>query len=346
MSSLLLTNLNQNDFCDEAVLSAASIASIHGLCAKIIHHASDSTREQIAQIYRNWKNGLDRPSEKGAIRYYPNTIEEGIWTLTQPARDSLNAAVTKAKNLGTRASRLEDSQGGVDFPIWFSAKGGDGKPRRVMIIAQDPLRKEEDFLLSGSPNDERIPSFLIGTPFALHDMRYRRQSSIDSYWSIIDTLRLNNCHVYVTDLFKVYQLGVDLSKGGIALPFFCDVLHAEAKLFEPDVVVTFGRKACQALGAIKVRESFKTRRVFEGTPEHPHFRYVKLFNRAGSVSQYPVVPLLHPSGSARGSRKEFRIENSKFLENCDGSMFTHLIFKALDMARRDNANSASESIVS
>jgi uracil-DNA glycosylase len=139
---------------------------------------------------------------------------------------------------------------------------------------------------------------------------------------------------------------VDLSKGEIALPFFCDVLHAEATLFEPDVIVTFGRKACQALGAIKVREPFKTRRVFEGTPEHPQLRYVKLCSHAGSVSQYPVVPLLHPSGSANGSRKDFRIENSKFLENCDGSIFTYLIFKALDMAHRDKANSASVSIVS
>lgn len=112
------------------------------------------------------------------------------------------------------------------------------------------------------------------------------------------------------------------------------------------MVVTFGRKACQALGAIKVREAFKTRPVFEGMPQNPQFRYVKLCNRSGSVSQYPVVPLLHPSGSARGSRDDFREANKDILKDCDGSMFTHLIFKALDMARRDNANSTSESIVS
>lgn len=345
MTSTSLTDLNKDDFCNEAVLSVSAIQAIHDLCAKVIEHGSDRTKEQIGQIYKAWKKHLDEPVKNGPIRYYPNKSEEGIWTLAPAARDGLNAAVKNTKHSVKHYSAMrDDSQGGVDFPIWFSAKEGCGKPRRVMIIAQDPLRKEKDFQRVDSPNEERIPGFLIGTPFALHDIRFRRQGNGDNYWDIINALRHKNCHVYVTDLFKVYQRGVDLSKGDIALPFFRNLLHTEAKIFEPDLIVTFGRKACQALGALMADESFRNRPVFDGTAPNHQLRHVELSSLTGSVSKYRILPLLHPSGSARGSRDDFRDANEVALKDCNGSMFTHLILRALDMAWKDKSNADSNRV--
>lgn len=143
---------------------------------------------------------------------------------------------------------------GMDLPVWtdkpflfLKCNGAldsnddsfDWCKKRIMIVAQDPLRRG----LSGG-------ALYLSSPFGLHSKDYRGNRLMTQ---IVNDLLLSKKSptVYLTDFNKFFVMNSSQSislLGNLgAIHIFEDVLRAEIRLFNPDLVVAVGKSANQAI---------------------------------------------------------------------------------------------------
>jgi len=145
---------------------------------------------------------------------------------------------------------------GVDLPYWFDAQNGNSTDvARVMIIGIDPLRNDKTFEVYNAKKEDQI---IVGTPYAVHD-GYLKQGKTAVYWKLIDALISNN-FVYLTDVFKCYSEDRVTGKGSYTffewnkvIEPFTSILVKEISIVKPDIIVTFGGMAFNAINELQSR---------------------------------------------------------------------------------------------
>lgn len=126
---------------------------------------------------------------------------------------------------------------GIDLPVLLQPDQVSDKT--VFIIAEDPLR---DFK---NPQE----GVVLSTPFATH-LPGLRHKHLRIYWEVIQELVNHNCNVYLTDLFKLWIKQKDQEKvvfHGDLLTAFYQALEIEIASFHPQLIITYGQPACQAI---------------------------------------------------------------------------------------------------
>lgn len=125
----------------------------------------------------------------------------------------------------------------LDLPVTIKSSE-DGKQRnKIMIIGRGPLRIYPK-IYTGYDFEVRI-----STPFSFHKNFMRLKSNT---WKIISDL-VEDYDLYITDLYKLWMSDgsgkYDLKKDS---NIFVEILNAELKAFDPDMVVSFSSKAGNA----------------------------------------------------------------------------------------------------
>lgn len=127
---------------------------------------------------------------------------------------------------------------GLDVPLIIKGIGN----KRVMFLAQDPLRNEDDFINTlGVCNDKIV----LGTPFAVHSKYYRTRGKGKFYTELFFSMAQEFNQIYLTDVYKLWKKdGVGRRKGrDISL----GLLKDEISIFQPDIVLAFGTEAYNTL---------------------------------------------------------------------------------------------------
>ena len=186
---------------------------------------------------------------------------------------------------------------GVDFPTWFDKSNNQNNKKKIIILGIDPLRNKAVFDHWKAIYAEDV---IIGTPYALHDLKMRdgRQKN---YWTLIETLSEDN-FVYLTDIYKTFFY-TDQSKRTRSYIYYenkliahhIELVKKEIKLIKPDLIITFGRISFAKLmgkSAPKLVHNIeKTTAVFESEGE-----------------KYPVLPMVHLSAWKK-NKLDFLREN-------------------------------------
>lgn len=156
---------------------------------------------------------------------------------------------------------------GLDLPTWFNLKSD----KRVMFVAQDPLRDPEWYHECGEA--------ICSSPFGLHGREWREDGRGGRRMALlVDKLINSGCGVYLTDAYKYFLKGWKGGKG-LSLPLtqeqdtlrlYRDIIKKEIEIVHPDVIVCLGEKASKAL--------------------------TKIDSGAG----VPIMSMTHFSGSAQG----------------------------------------------
>ena len=129
---------------------------------------------------------------------------------------------------------------GVDLPLFF--KCPESEAQTVMIVAQDPLRKRDDF-----PDFKDEDVVIIGTPFAFHNSKsMQKKTNTKLVLALIKNIVAKNYHVYVTDVYKVWMKtetgkGLPLLEKDSAI--FEQLLREELDIIDPKIIITLGNIA-------------------------------------------------------------------------------------------------------
>ena len=131
---------------------------------------------------------------------------------------------------------------GVDIPSILEKNNGVSEKETVVILGQAPLRKSSN----------RIEEIGIATPYAMHLKSCREKlRNTRLYFDLIKVLLDNGYRVYLTDIFKIWvsepskDKGIPLSKQDYSR--FIQVLKAELEIFEPLVIITWGKVASKTI---------------------------------------------------------------------------------------------------
>lgn len=219
------------------------------------------------------------------------------------------------KSLISRNQRLpgDTSLLGIDFPIWFNTPGENKD--KVMILGIDPLRNEKVFKNMKAKLLEQV---IIGTPYGLHEPKFREGGKQKDYWHLIRKLSDNN-FVYLTDIYKTffytttdqskrirsydYYSGNGLSENHISL------LKKEIELIKPDLIVTFGGISYSKL----MNENRKL------TVNVKNNRSKKF------ADKYPVLPMVHLSARQKNKIKFLHINSVEDKDRAIGEGYYQVI---------------------
>ena len=140
---------------------------------------------------------------------------------------------------------------GVDLPTWFNLKDND---RRVMIVAQDPLRGNTWYSdvdkfpkgKTGRKEDYICVDALVSSPFGLHGRGWRENKRGGGRMALlVEKLIKYGYGVYLTDCRKyfVYDASesAEYSKGKKEI--YKAILHKEIDIVNPKSIVTLGNQA-------------------------------------------------------------------------------------------------------
>ena len=199
---------------------------------------------------------------------------------------------------------------GHDLPIWMYYEGlqhktGEERPR-VMIVSQDPLRDGH--------TDGKL---LLSSPWALHSRNYLKDGATLPQ-HIIHELLDHGAIVYVTDFLKLYanhSSGKKYNVLGKNKDFKekCGIcLREEIKLFQPNLIITFGRPVIEEIGAIfklcpddnssvTPANAWGMAKIIDAKPLSLSLQEDK--SQSMQRTEFKLVPLLHPSGNNRGAIK-------------------------------------------
>lgn len=180
---------------------------------------------------------------------------------------------------------------GLDLPTWFNLQSD----KRVMIVAQDPLRDPEWY--------HECKEAICSSPFGLHGREWREDGRGGRRMTLlVDKLINDGCGVYLTDAYKYFLKGwkdgkgrdLSLTQEQETLRLYRDIIKKEIEIVHPDVIVCLGEKASKALTKID------------------------------SGYSVPVLSMTHFSGSAQGfllAKPEY-IRIKKMLNLTDDSVET------------------------
>jgi len=135
---------------------------------------------------------------------------------------------------------------GLDLPIYFNGLLPQGK--RIMIVAQDPLRNEEGFI---KMNANISHEMIIWTPFSYQE----KNNDNYLYWNIIGYISEKSSQVYITDLNKIWfkpnKNNLTIRKD-LKANLYLNILEKEVNnYFKPDIIFAFGKKAFNELKFLK-----------------------------------------------------------------------------------------------
>ena len=187
---------------------------------------------------------------------------------------------------------------GIDFPCWVMR--GNNPRNRVMIIGSEPLRSEVSFgEVEYKQVVDRYKYISINTPYSYHQ-NYQN----DKYSKIINYLVNDlDCLVYLTDYRKLWFAGWEHYSQYTNPKPHQDTLDIEIEWFQPNYIITFGKTALPFLKLPNEKISkydLRKRRDFIDISRGRKPR---------------VIPLVHPSNMAGGSRKEFFENNGIIIDN-------------------------------
>lgn len=160
---------------------------------------------------------------------------------------------------------------GHDLPIWLDRpldKDYPNEPedafdfknqKRIMIIAQDPLRS-----IGG------VGKMYISSVFGLHSKDWRRDLTTTK---IFNKLLKEQCCLYLTDYNKFFVEGRTKSNKHVKFLTgnFQKMLFDEISLFHPDLIVTWGQQASYSL-----LNKYKSINYFPTNPTPYNFNGIKV----------------------------------------------------------------------
>jgi hypothetical protein len=131
---------------------------------------------------------------------------------------------------------IEGKVCGYDLPVLISDTSTEPTQKRIMLCAQDPLR-----------SGETEPRVTVSAPFGVSQKRYRNaKTGPGIVWTVAAHLVSFGYDVWLTDARKLWFPDKNAIK---ALGTVCDqMLIAEMKLFDPQIVVAFGNQAAGVVG--------------------------------------------------------------------------------------------------
>lgn len=178
-------------------------------------------------------------------------------------------ATTSSKEL--IPTTLSFSHMGHDLPIWMEGAPfkdkqnskfieesfkveeesplGEDKQKRVMIIGQDPMRK-----------DPNLGNIQVSSPWGLHSPKAHANHAT-FHKNLINPLLENGCCIYVTDRWKLFMANgnsvSDSRKNIVGMADFDVILRKEVELFEPAYIIILSKDKKLYKGIQKaVRKSF------------------------------------------------------------------------------------------
>lgn len=208
----------------------------------------------------------------------------------------------KMGDCGTLVNQLWDHQNfDLDMPTWM-VKRGVKDPCRVTIVSQDPLR-----------TNHKAGALVLSTPFGFHSADYRSISCQNRTLCCFVERLLEECEacVYLTDCRKFYTSDnfVNSHKGQFK-GLFGNVLNDELKAFAPDLIVTLGNYAADAIAAKRPRaglavqsvNNLKVLAAYHTGARPNHFKNVV---ESGRKSDYfdEVFKVVHKELEKRGKQR-------------------------------------------
>lgn len=174
----------------------------------------------------------------------PNPPISGVQVLTSTkdvlleVRASLFSGVTSLTNIWSNNNIGHDLPTWMDEPLFKtgpstinSKDNFDFDRKRIMIICQDPLRKDmHNFYM------------YISSVFGMHSRDWRRNLTTTQIFNQL--VCKEGCSLYLTDFNKLYVNGSNVNSFAST---FKNMLDAEINLFKPDKIVTLGKAAGSAL---------------------------------------------------------------------------------------------------
>lgn len=181
-------------------------------------------------------------------RYYSDTTAVPI-AITHPNFKDMRSKFIKDYH-------LDGAVVGLDLPTWFNLSSS----RRVMIIAQDPLRNPKWY--------HECNAAICSSPFGLHSREHRDNGRGGLRMMLLIKALIKQCYgVYLTDSYKYYLNGwkqdkscesfevgesvhIPISKAPKELEAYHEILKKEIAIIQPTIIVAMGKVAQKALKSI------------------------------------------------------------------------------------------------
>ena len=237
------TNIN---FCP--AMGKLNTTAIAGLLASGLFKGSAQARTLLSARYVQMKKKCNNVSH-----------DDSRWDLDGIIADKTDKAAllpvqhARMGDCGTLANQLWNHPNfGLDMPTWMIKLGVDN-PRRVMIISQDPLR-----------TNHKAGALVLSTPFGFHSADYRSICCQNHTLCCFVERLLEECEacVYLTDCRKFYTSDTFVNSHKRQFKVLFDkALHDELTAFAPDMIVTLGNHAADAIGAKLPRDGLVVQSV-------------------------------------------------------------------------------------
>ena len=237
------TNIN---FCP--AMGKLNTTAIAGLLASGLFKGSAQARTLLSARYVQMKKNCNNVSH-----------DDSRWNLDGIIADKTDKAAllpvqhARMGDCGTLANQLWNHPNfGLDMPTWMIKLGVDN-PRRVMIISQDPLR-----------TNHKAGALVLSTPFGFHSADYRSICCQNHTLCCFVERLLEECEacVYLTDCRKFYTSDTFVNSHKRQFKVLFDkALHDELTAFAPDMIVTLGNHAADAIGAKLPRDGLVVQSV-------------------------------------------------------------------------------------
>lgn len=237
------TNIN---FCP--AMGKLNTTAIAGLLASGLFKGSAQARTLLSARYVQMQKNCNNVSH-----------DDSRWDLDGIIADKTDKAAllpvqhARMGDCGTLANQLWNHPNfGLDMPTWMIKLGVDN-PRRVMIISQDPLR-----------TNHKAGALVLSTPFGFHSADYRSICCQNHTLCCFVERLLEECEacVYLTDCRKFYTSDTFVNSHKRQFKVLFDkALHDELTAFAPDMIVTLGNHAADAIGAKLPRDGLVVQSV-------------------------------------------------------------------------------------
>lgn len=169
---------------------------------------------------------------------------------------------------------------GIDLPTLFEVASGMGK---LMILAQDPLRREKDFKREGK--------VIIGTPYSLHLNNYRCGRS-KLYFNLLTQFTRQYKEFYLTDVAKVYSeksnlIGLLQKREGKEVKTAAyQILANEIKTIRPNTILAMGNIAQSALNDNEINLIIEKNNIQRIDTPHMRARHTYWLKAGAQGSKY------------------------------------------------------------
>lgn len=193
---------------------------------------------QLDAIYDDWAANFNACSSSLEADFA--YCDKEVYSLPEATPKPVATAYTSSKLIG------------IDLPTLITPNCGGGNGC-VVILGQDPLRKNSDFRY-------RSRDVVVGTPWALHSARARQGgkglSGVTRMWNIVQGAARKGYSVYLTDITKIWIQNPSVPGEKLTFPArdprFIKLLQREVACIQPTKILALGKAAQQACEALKL----------------------------------------------------------------------------------------------